>query len=105
MGGEPNNAGEEDCLGINSENEKWYDISCSYKFPFICEVNQEVTTVKGNHSFTFNSLNVSDSTFTLWWKNNPKVKRSNNPGSRFSWHIKGGSTPAPVHMEAYVRGS
>ncbi|XP_052085147.1 uncharacterized protein LOC127722298 [Mytilus californianus] len=36
--GEPNNAGEEDCVHMSSAlTYKWNDIQCSHKFSFICE--------------------------------------------------------------------
>ncbi|CAN0005876.1 unnamed protein product [Lampetra planeri] len=34
---EPNNMGEEDCVGIKS-NGMWNDITCLEKFPFFCEI-------------------------------------------------------------------
>ena len=36
--GEPNDGGGgEDCVSLNSKDQKWNDISCTKSLPFICE--------------------------------------------------------------------
>lgn len=38
--GEPNNSGDEDCVHILEDNNKWNDLSCTLTNPYICQKPQ-----------------------------------------------------------------